>query len=109
MLVSDGRARHPVAIHVRVLGIRRVDLPPAGQVGFRLLAGLLLRVLEVLQILGFFQIEVQAAVSAVHFERVEVLAAARVPCRFERAHRAIRKLGQEHAGIIDTDGLNLRR
>ena len=106
MLVADGRARHPVAVHVGMLGVGRVNLAPAGQVRFRLLAGLLLRVLEVLQILGFLEVEVDAAVGAVQLEGVVVLAAAGIAGRFERAHRSVRELREKHAGIVDADRLD---
>ncbi len=84
-----------------------MDLAPAGQVRLGLLAGLFLDVLEKLQVLGLLEVEVEAAVGAVQLEGVVVLAAAGVAGGFEGAQGAVSELGEEHAGVVDADGLHL--
>ncbi len=61
VLVADGAAGHPPFVHVGMLGVRDVDPLPAGQVVFDLLAGLRVGIAEVIQVLGVFQVEEDAA------------------------------------------------
>ena len=66
-------------------------------------------VAEVLQDVRVFQIEIDRAVLAVELESVMVLSAAGVARALESAHRAVGEDGQEHAGVVDRDRLDLAR
>ena len=75
VLVADRAAGHPPVLHVGMLEIRDVDLLPAGQVVFDLLARRGIGVAEEIQQVRVFQVEEHGAVLAVEFQRAVVLPA----------------------------------
>ena len=109
VLVADRAAGHPPVLHVGVLEVGHVDPLPAGQVVFDLLARLRVGVAEELQDVRVFQVEEQRPVLAVHLHGAVVLPAAGVAGALERADRAVLEDGQEHAGVVDVDLLDLAR
>ena len=107
VLVADGAAGHPPVLHVGVLEIGDVDPLPAGEVVLDLLAGRRIDVAEILQHVRVFQVEEDRAVFAVELEGVVVLPPAGVAGALERAQGAVGEDGQEHAGVVDGDRLDL--
>ena len=100
MLITDASPGDPVMAHVGMLSIGGVDLAPSGDVRFDFLAGLELLVLEVLEVFGLFEIEVDAAVGSVHFEGVEVFAAAGVAGGLEEAEGTVVEMAVEQVMMI---------
>ncbi len=74
---------------------------------FGLLAGLLGAILEEIQILIIMQVERNRAIGAIHLERFQGFMAAGIARAFERAHAAIGKTREQHAGIVDRHGRRL--
>src|SRR3954453_16209089 len=70
VLVADGGTGYPVMTHPGGLGVGHVDLAPAREMRLSLLPGLELLVLEVLEMLGVFEVEADAAVGSVQLEGV---------------------------------------
>ena len=95
MLVADLQPRHPPVLHIGMIAVGDVDVPPAPQPAF-------IAMVEILQPVQIVQIPDDRCVFAVDLERVERLVSPRVSRRFERRQRAVTETARNRlASSID--------
>src|SRR5207249_96825 len=96
VFVADGATRHPPVLHVWMNLFPHRDLSPALNV-------LRFARIEIPKARHIFEIEIHAAVFAVHLESIAVLAAVGEAGGFEMADRSIDIFADENGCVLDFD------
>src|SRR5689334_10676870 len=94
VLVADLQSGHPPALHIWMIAVGDVHVPPAAELSF-------IAMVEHLQAVQVVQIPECRRMFSVDLERVERLVSARVSRRFERGQRSVFETAEKRARIVD--------